>query len=178
MSKPPRDRAVSSSNTYFVTISAYQHQSLFQRAVVAELFIRTFLAYRDQQKFLIHEFVVMPNHAHLLLTPGPAVPLERAIQFIKGGFSFRAGKELEMRKEIWQRGYVDHRIRDINDYRSHREYIWSNPVKARLCEKADGFPYSSASGVFRLDHVPQGLKPLGGRSPNGTTEVVPSQPAF
>ena len=31
----------------------------------------------------------MPNHIHLLLTPEAEIPLERALQFIKGGFSYR-----------------------------------------------------------------------------------------
>jgi REP element-mobilizing transposase RayT len=92
MSKPPRDRAVSSSNTYFVTISAYQQQSLFQRAVVAELFIRTFLAYRDQQKFLIHEFVVMPNHAHLLRTQAQPCPLSAQSSSSKVDFRSEPGR--------------------------------------------------------------------------------------
>jgi putative transposase len=175
MSKPPRDRAVASSNTYFVTISAYQHQSLFQRTPVAELFVATLFPYREQNKFLIHEFVLMPNHVHLLLTPARGVTLERSIQFIKGGFSFRAGKELGMKNEIWQRGYVDHRIRNAADYEHHRKYIWSNPVKAHLSDNSEAFRQCSASGNFKLDPVPQGLKPVPSRSLNGTTEVVPSR---
>jgi putative transposase len=52
---------------------------------VADLLIDTLLDYRRQQKFLLHEFVVMPNHIHLILTP-QGITLERSIQFIKGGF--------------------------------------------------------------------------------------------
>jgi len=102
----------------------------------------------------------MPNHLHVLLTTVEGITLERSIQFIKGGFSFRAGKELEMRGEIWQRGYVDHRIRDARDYASHREYIWQNPVKRHLVEHPDQFVYSSAFPGFELDEAPQGLKPV------------------
>jgi putative transposase len=178
MSKPPRDRRSATSNTYFVTLSAYQRQSLFQSVRVADLFLSTVFSYRDQNKFLVHEFVVMPNHAHLLITLQPDVTLERTIQFIKGGFSFRAGKELGMKKEIWQRGYVDHRIRDAVDYLHHRNYVWLNPVKAQVSETVEAFAFSSASGAFQLDPAPQGLKPPTHARAHGTTEVVPSQPAF
>src|SRR6266566_7977562 len=34
----------------------------------------------------------MPDHFHVLITP--TITLERALQLIKGGFSFRATKEL------------------------------------------------------------------------------------
>jgi putative transposase len=176
MSKPPRDRACTTSNTYFVTLSAYQRRSLFQSERVTDLFLSTLFVYRDKHKFLVNEFVVMPNHVHLLVTPRPGVTLERTIQFIKGGFSFRAGRELGIKKEIWQRGYVDHRIRNIADYEQHRHYIWSNPVRAHLSDRFEEFRYSSASGAFHLDFPPQGLKPLPWTEPDGTTEVVPSRP--
>ena len=159
MSKPPRDLHTSSSNTYFVTANAFQQQSLFQSERNASLLVSTLFSYRDQGKFLIHEFAIMPNHVHLLLTLGERVTLERAIQFAKGGFSFRAGRELGIATEIWQRGYTDHRIRDERDFASHREYIRMNPVKACLSETPEQYPYCSASTNVRLDAVPQGLKP-------------------
>ena len=159
MAKPPQDRFVTSTNTYFVTASAFEKQALFQSERVAKLLAESLLEYRQQGRFLLHEFVIMPNHLHVLFTMGTAVTLERAMQFIKGGFSHRAGKQLEMKGETWQRGYVDHRIRDARDFAYHREYIRQNPVRARLAESPENYPYSSAFPGFALDDAPQGLKP-------------------
>ncbi len=61
-------------------------------------------------KYLLHEFVVMPDHFHVLLTPQKT--LERAMQLIKGGFSFRAKKEMGFSGEIWETSFYDHRVRD------------------------------------------------------------------
>src|SRR6266849_5474313 len=77
------------------------------------------------------------------------------MQFIKGGFSFR----LKFRGPVWQASFSNHRVRDHEDYESHREYIRMNPVRAGLAERPEEYPYSSAAGVMRLDPVPQGLKP-------------------
>ncbi|PYX71059.1 MAG: hypothetical protein DMG78_16820 [Acidobacteria bacterium] len=77
------------------------------------------------------------------------------MQFIKGGFSFR----MKERGPIWQPSFTNHRIRDWEDYESHRDYIRMNPVRARLAPCPDVYPYSSAAGVLRMDPVPQGLKP-------------------
>jgi REP element-mobilizing transposase RayT len=60
---------------------------------MARLFIDTMYLYRRDHKFLIHRFVVMRDHVHLLLSP-LGVDLPRAVQLIKGGFSYRAKKEL------------------------------------------------------------------------------------
>jgi REP element-mobilizing transposase RayT len=114
MSKPPRDRTSFGSNVYFVTAGTSGHRSLFQTDRMARLFIDTMFHYRREGRFLLHEFVLMPTHFHLLLTPS-GVKLERVMQFIKGGFSYRAKKELALNMEIWERGYIDHRIRDAND---------------------------------------------------------------
>jgi REP element-mobilizing transposase RayT len=67
----------------------------------------------------------MPEHVHLLITPETS--LERAMQLIKGGFSHAFGSEFGRTKEIWQRGFTDHRIRDAVDFEIHRIYIHQNP---------------------------------------------------
>jgi len=97
---------------------------------MAQLFIEVLLHYRRQGKYLLHEFVLMPDHFHVLITP--AITLERALQLIKGGFSFRARKELGFGGEIWQTSFYDRRVRDIKEYRAFREYIHRNPVKRGL----------------------------------------------
>jgi len=158
MSKPPRDLTSYGTNTFFVTAGAYGHRSLFQTDRMATLLIDTLFRYRREGRFLLHEFVVMPNHLHLLLTP-TGIALEKAMQFVKGGFSYRAKKELGLSTDVWERGYVDHRIRDAADYARHVTYVRQNPVEAGLVERAEEFPYSSAHPGFELDPCPQGLKP-------------------
>jgi putative transposase len=95
---------------------------------------------RKKDRFLLHEFVIMPDHFHGPITPAAQVPLEKAMQFIKGGFSYRAGKELNVSFAIWQPGFTDHRIRDVQDYEQHRSYIHENPVKGRLVDAPELFP--------------------------------------
>lgn len=158
MAKPPRDHTSFGSDTYFVTTNTWGKRPLFQTERMAGLFIDTMFRYRREGKFLLHEFVVMPDHFHVLLTP-IEIPLERAVQFMKGGFSYRVKKELASNLEVWSRGYVDHRIRDENDYRQHVEYIHQNPVEAGIVASAKEYPYSSACPGFELDACPQGLKP-------------------
>ncbi len=103
--------------------------------------METLQSYRGRA-YELHEYVLMPEHFHILITP--SVTLERAVQFIKGGFSFRAKKELESNMEIWQSGFSDHRIREAADYRNHVEYIFRNPVGRKLVDQAGEYSYCSA----------------------------------
>jgi len=139
-----------------ITSSTWGRRSLFQNDRWARLLIDTLYYYRGSA-YLLHEFVVMPDHIHILLTP--TTSLEKAVQFIKGGFSYRAKKEPGSNMEVWQKGFSDHRIRDTDDYRLHQIYIQQNPVRKHLCERAEQYPYSSARGQYDLDPAPHGLKP-------------------
>jgi putative transposase len=143
------------NRTFFITSVTAQRRTLFQRDATADLLVKTLLRYRTQGKYLLHEFVVMPDHLHALITPSHEVSLEKAVQFIKGGFSF----QLKAKMPIWQASFTNHRIRDEEDFQRHREYIRMNPVRARLVRKPEEYRHSSASGQFALDPMPRGLKP-------------------
>ena len=79
--------------TFFVTSSTADKRNLLQSNRSAKLFIEVPYHYRSERKYVLHGFVVMPDHFHVLITVGESISIERAVQFIKGGFAFRAGKE-------------------------------------------------------------------------------------
>ena len=130
--------------TFFITSVASGRRDILQSDRMAGLLIDVMQENRKKGRFLLHEFVVMPNHFHLLITPAHEVPLEKAIQYIKGGFSFRVKKELNFNYAVWQESFRDHRIRNAEDYANHKAYVLENPVRAKLVPRAELFPYSSA----------------------------------
>ena len=95
-------------------------------------------------KFVLHDFVVMPDHIHLLITLDQLMSVEKAMQLLKGGFSYRAKKELGYTGEVWQRGFSEVRILDRKSFLKHRDYIDQNPIKAGLVDSPEKFPYCSA----------------------------------
>jgi putative transposase len=129
-----------SHGTFFISTQTYNRRRLFQVPATAELFLDTLQHYRREGNYKLHAFVVMPDHIHLLLTPKEDITIERTIMLIKGGFSHRLASKLP----VWQRGFTDHRIRDREDFLTHRTYIHHNPVRAHLCQLPGDYPYSSA----------------------------------
>jgi putative transposase len=125
---------------------------------VAEILVQRILACRDRGAYQLHEFVVMPNHFHLLLTPGETTSLEKAVQLIKGGSSHEIHLQTENKLEIWQVGFHDWTIRDAEDYRTKVGYIQMNPVQARLVERPEDWPFGSACGKFVMDSIPEKFK--------------------
>jgi len=111
---------------------------------MAQLFIDVLRSYTLAGKFKVHDFVVMRNHVHLLLTIDGAMSIEKAMQLVKGNFSYRAKKELGFMGEVWQRGFSDVRITDEKSFAAHQQYIYNNPVRAGLASTPEEYRYSSA----------------------------------
>src|SRR5256885_16957926 len=108
--------------TFFVTTATYQRQPLFRSDEIGRIFLNMLFEYRDQSRYLLHEFVIMPDHLHAIVTPNGLLSLERAMQFIKGGFSHRIAKDLNRKIEVWQRSFTNHRISNQQDYLKHQQY--------------------------------------------------------
>ena len=152
--------------TYFVTTKAFQSANLLQSQEAASLVVVKLLEYREKGNYLLHEFVVMPNHVHLILTPSRSVSLGRAMQLIKGGSSHEIHQVRGGKMPLWQSGFHDSRVTSWTDYQKKRDYIHFNPVAAKLVESPEAWPYGSVSGEFALDPIPQGLKPVGALADN------------
>jgi putative transposase len=157
-------RGQTGHGTYFISANCDQKRHLLQSHRMSNLFVEVLYHYRTQNKYLVHEFVVMPNHFHLLITPGGEITLERCMQLIKGSVSYRAKREFGILGHIWQTSFFDRRVRDWKEYCDFRLYIHNNPVKSCLCTNPQAWEYSSASGKYELDVVPQRLKPGSTRS--------------
>ena len=147
MSKPSRpstsENATGQARTFFVTTRTAAGRSLFQTERMANLLIDVFRSKMRAGKFTVLDFVIMPNHVHILLSVPGETSIEEALQLIKGNFSFRARNELEFHGEVWQRGFSDVRITDQQSFNKHREYIENNPIRAGLASSPEEYPFGS-----------------------------------
>lgn len=80
-------------------------------------------------------YIIMPNHIHFLIgieQPGtsgtPSPTNQRLPSFIS---TFKRFTNREYGRELWQRSYYDHIIRDETDFLLHARYISENPQKWR-----------------------------------------------
>jgi putative transposase len=116
-------------------------RALLQSERNAMLLIEVLRSYVAARKFRLHDFVAMPDHVHLLITVHSDMTIERAMQFIKGGFSYQLKKRFGYSGEVWQRGFSEVRVDNRESFLQHREYIAQNPVKAGLVDSPENFPY-------------------------------------
>jgi putative transposase len=144
-------RRVRQAGVYFVTTDTWERRALFIKAILATILVEQIAACRDRGFYKLHAFVVMPEHLHILLTPGDETTIEKAVQMIKGGSAHRMGLEMPAKFPIWHRGFHDRWIRDDEQYRKAKMYVEENPVKAKLAGRAEDYFWSSANGKVKLD---------------------------
>ena len=97
------------------------------RAIVASALQRA-----DGDGFAIGDFVIMPNHVHLLVKPLGKSTLASITQSWKGRSALEINRLLGRRGAFWQAESYDHIVRDHDQWVDLAQYIHRNPVKARL----------------------------------------------
>lgn len=130
-------------STYFVTWRADAGtMSPQERSVVLDACLHW-----HGKRALVDLVCVMPDHVHLIITPlrddaGVWHQLPRLVQSIKG-FSAReinAGRRTSGR--FWQDERYDRIIRNADEFRETWNYVWTNPVRARLVGQPSDYPWS------------------------------------
>jgi putative transposase len=147
---------LSSTRVFFVTTKTSMARRLLQSERNAVLLIDVLRSNVAAGRFQLHDFVIMPDHLHLLMTLPVDITIEKAMQLIKGGFSYRLKREFGYQGEVWQGGFSEVRLRDGRSFFEHRDYIVQNPVKAGLVDSAEQYPYCY---TYLARKKAQGLKP-------------------
>jgi putative transposase len=136
---------------YFVTICTHQRQNLFEEATFHEIAADTIACIPEQthaQHVRLDEWVVMPNHVHLIVV-FTGYPPQADMSAMAVGFTNALGGSLgvvvgryktavttrvnNLRRsqgaKVWQRGYYERIIRNEHELEATRQYIANNPIR-------------------------------------------------
>lgn len=103
------------------------------------------LRYCDGKHYVLDDWVVMPNHVHVILWPIPNFTLSSILRSRKRQMARQANLILNRTGEtFWQRESYDHWIRNDDEKAHIRRYIRMNPVSAGLCQFPEDWKWSSA----------------------------------
>ncbi|WP_346293823.1 REP-associated tyrosine transposase [Sphaerothrix gracilis] len=153
--------------TYFITQVTYQRQPWLCREIGRHALRTAINQVRETRPFAIDAFVLLPEHFHCLWTlPQNDSDLSTRLRLIKTYVTRHYGTQLKLdmnvsdsrrkRKErnLWQRRFWEHLIRDETDFAQHCDYIHYNPVHDQLCQVPTEWQFSS---VHRL--IIEGIYP-------------------
>ncbi len=120
------------------------HGSCVLKDNLVSVIVDDALNYFKDTRYLLHEWVIMPNHIHLLLTPINDFTLEKLMHSLKSYTSNQINKSTGRKGKLWKDESYDHIVRNAKQFRAISKYIIRNPVKAglksgyRVSSKKDG----------------------------------------
>ena len=158
---------------YFLTFSCYRRLPLMGTVRARHLFVQALGKIRERYKFLLVGYVVMPNHAHLLISETSKASPSLVLKVLKQ----RVSRELRKRRHaaptgqfplafpngqarvprFWQPRFYDFNVWSKKKLREKLEYMHANPVTKKLVTHPKDWPWSSWSfyakgqGILRID---------------------------
>jgi len=140
---------------------------------IAEIVVGA-IRYRDEaRQYRLHDYVVMPNHVHLLITP--CVAVSKLLQSLKRHTAREGNRTLGLTGQpFWQDEGYDRVVRDSAEFQRIANYIIMNPVKAGITATPEEFPWSSATrSVGQVGNLRRIVNPpLTSSTPDKTTPAA------
>ncbi|HXJ95675.1 MAG TPA: transposase [Terriglobia bacterium] len=166
----------------FITSSTYRRAPLFFSERFRRCFVQRLEEVRQELKFMLIGWVLMPEHFHLLIKPQPAestpdimkglkeVTAERILKTLRRNLQHAWCQKMlarlrlpgtvhdESRYRLWQRRFYLLNVYTEKKRLEKLTYMHNNPVKRRLVSTPGEWPWSSWRFYF-LNRVSTGFDP-------------------
>lgn len=185
-SLPPMQRSPEQEKRVNAYLDAGHGSCILRDPFIAEL-VRTTLLHFHGDRYTLYAWCIMPNHVHVLFQPNAGWLMSKIVASWKSftgrrisayrkehpnagppgsgpaqtlaGLEPGVGGEAKAGGPVWQREYFDRFMRDSAHFANTINYIHKNPVKARLVQKPEDWPFSSAQWHGLHDPGPPGSSP-------------------
>ena len=128
---------------HFLTFSCFRHRPILGTSAARDTFLEILEQTREQYRFHVHGYVVMPDHVHLILSEPELKLLSVSMQVIKQRFSRTRAEEY-----VWESRYYDFNLFDQDTLTEKLRYIHRNPVRRGLVQNPEDWSWSSFRTYF------------------------------
>ena len=158
-------RFYGAGHLHFITSSCYQRQPLLNNVYRRDLFLQVLEQVRQNYRFVVVGYVVMPEHFHMLISEPEKGDPSVVMQVLKQKFAKQVPKDAPQEKEsgdghIWQRRFYDFNVWSLKKKVEKLQYMHTNPMKRGLVAHPKDWHWSSFSfysefkqGLIRIDPV-------------------------
>lgn len=136
---------------YFVTTVVKHRQSIFTSQLAAASLRDVLDRCRHRYRFLVLSYVIMPDHLHAVIVPGPSDTISSVMRYTKGTFAREYNAQRRIEGAVWQPRFYDTVVRNIRSLNSRIRYIEENPVQAGLVTQPNDYEFSSANPSWHSD---------------------------
>ena len=132
-----------------ITVALKDRRALFADSEAAHAAIRVLRDRAVVSGVHVHAYCIMPDHAHLVLSPSATCELTLFV----GQWKNLVNRELwrlGVVGAVWQRGFWDRFLRRPEAVVEAVRYVHENPVRAGLVQEEGMYAFSSAAGGWSM----------------------------
>ncbi|MBN2589703.1 MAG: transposase [Sedimentisphaerales bacterium] len=147
---------------YFFTVITYKRRKFLTNDNARSCLRQAINETKQKSDFETIAFCLLPNHLHCIwkLPEGDSNYSLRwsriktyftKLYLKSGGIECQQSPSRDIKRErgIWQRRFLEHKIRDEKDLQRHVDYIHYNPLKYELVEQVEDWPWSTYHRYIR-----------------------------
>ncbi|MBE6981495.1 MAG: transposase [Ruminococcaceae bacterium] len=139
---PRQSRKQSATGIYHIMLRGINRQQIFEDNEDRDRFIETLLNYKEVCGYSIYAYCLMGNHIHILIKEGQE-NLAQVFKRIAGSYVYWYNWKYHRCGHLFQDRYKSEPVEDDGYLLTVLRYIHQNPVKAKLCKRAEEYGYSS-----------------------------------
>ena len=128
---------------FFITTVTYKKLPIFVSKKNCQILLIALEFFKLTLDYKIFAYCLMPDHLHLIIQATGKYDPSYIMKMIKGNFARKYNKMHSKQGEVWQAGFYDTGLRNINMLLQKIEYIHNNPVRAMIAASPDEYPFSS-----------------------------------
>jgi putative transposase len=136
---------------FFVTTVVNGRPRLLKDRTVCSMILEDLQFYRNKYGFLLHGYVIMPDHLHILMSVQGDTTISQIMHDFKSHTAQEINRALGRAGAFWQEGFHDHIIRDERDFKKRINYMHKNPLMSGLIKEMPDYPFSSFRNYYMED---------------------------
>ena len=141
---PRLARTVFAEVPHHVTQRGNRREDVFFVEEDYQTYLKWLHQYSLQHRLEILAYCLMTNHVHLIAVPESIDSLHRALKPLHMRYAQRINRIKGWKGHLWQGRYFSAPLDEPYTWSAIR-YVELNPVRARMVEKAEEYPWSSAA---------------------------------
>jgi REP element-mobilizing transposase RayT len=125
------------------------------------------LLYFNNKKYILDDWVIMPNHVHILVKPIDDYTLPEITHSWKSFTANEINKLLGRRGQLWLHESYDHIVRNEKAFYAIKNYIRNNPIKANI-----KLPICAQSWTYKVINSAESILAVGVEEGNNSIRAV------
>ena len=128
---------------FHVMVQGIDREFIFNTNEEKEVYKKLMIKYANKMHIKIVAYCIMDNHVHILVQIKEISELSKYMQCVNTSYAIYYNKKKKRVGYVYRNRYQVQVIQNVKHLKNAIIYIHNNPLKAKICESADEYAFSS-----------------------------------